>query len=504
MTNRISVLPAARLHWLGQRAIRRLSPAILASGAVLLLSIIALFVKPIIGMADNGDYFRILYSNGIYFNAPDYGSSYFGYFVRQYGIMQYYNENGATLFSSQSLFIKLAMRLNEWFYSAKQFDIRFLAGVYLAMYAAAVYLLVQSITWRAPAKLGYAVAALAVLVFGDTAYTAYFNSFYGEGLILIMMMYILAAGLMFCRGRSNDYALLALLLVCSAILTTSKQQNAPMGILIALVGLFAAFARAGRAWRMSAACGMALLMLAGIASYGLIPQEFVNINKYHSLTRGVLPDSKDPEQALKSLGIDPQFSLLSGTTYYEPYTTVDVNSNLMLEQFYGKYGFVSIAVYYIAHPDQALRMLNLAAQDAFVTRPPSIGNYEKSEGKAFGAHTRFFSMYSYLKQTVVPKTIGFILLWTVLVAGLYLPSFIAALRAKQHRQALRMPMLLLIVLIGLASIAVSIVGAGDADLGKHEFAFTASFDLVTFVTVSDVILGRVWRRPPSSAGLAAA
>ncbi|MBB6733094.1 hypothetical protein [Cohnella zeiphila] len=494
--NRVSAPSAVRLRLFFHASFRHITPAVFAAGAVLIIAIIALFVKPYIGMADNGDYFRALYSNGIYFNAPDYDSSYFGYFVRHYGIFQYYNENGATLTSSQALFIKLALWLNIWFYDSKTFDIRFLAAIYLAMYTAAVYLLVESLTWKAPAKLGYAVAAIAVLAFGDTAYTAYFNSFYGEGLMLVMMMFIFACGLLLYRGRYNDYVMLALLLVCSLILTTGKQQNAPMGVLIALAGLFAVFVRRSRTWRIAAGGGMTLLLLAGVASYALIPQEFVNINKYHAVTRGVLPDSQDPEQSLKSLGIDPQFSLLSGTIYYEPYTTVDVNSNLMLQQFYGKFGFGSVLAYYIAHPDQAMRMLNLAAKDAFTTRPPAIGNYERAEGKAFGAHTHFFSLYSFLKMTLAPKTFGFIFLWILIVAGLYLPSFIAALRSRDRRQALRLPMVLLMMTIGLAGIAISIVGAGDADLGKHEFAFTAAFDLVTFVTVADVMLGRLWRRVP--------
>lgn len=248
---------------------------------------------------------------------------------------------------------------------------------------------------------------------------------------------------------------------------------------------------------------MVLLLLAGVASYTLIPQEFVNINKYHALTRGVLPDSQDPEQTLKDLGIDPQFSLLSGTIYYDPYTTVDVNSNLMLQELYGKFGFGSILAYYITHPDQTMRMLNLAAKDAFTTRPPAMGNYERSAGKAFGAHTHFFSLYSFLKMTLAPKTFGFIILWAILVIGLYLPSFIAALRSKNWRRALRLPMLLLFMLMGLAGIAISIIGAGDADLGKHEFAFTAAFDLVTFVTVADVVLGQLWRRMPIKARAAA-
>ncbi|CAI6081671.1 hypothetical protein [Cohnella sp. JJ-181] len=495
---------AAWLHRALGRASRYASPSLLAAAAVLAISAAALFVEPYIGMADNGDYFRILYSNGIYFNAPDYAGQYFGYFVKHYGIFQYYNENGATLSSSQSLFVRLALRLNVWFADARTFDIRFQAAIYLALYTAAVYLLVEALTWKAPAKRGYAIAGLSVFIFGDTAYTAYFNSFYSEALMLIMSTFVLASGLLIYRRRFNDYAMLAVFVAGSLLLVTSKQQNAPLGILIALFGIGVLLARKDRPYRLSATGGLAMLLLVSIASYALIPQEFVNINKYHAVTRGVLPDASDPEQSLESMGIDGQYALLSGTIYYEPYTTIDVNSDKMLTEFYGKFGFGKVLAYYAAHPDQAGRMLNLAAKDAFTTRPEAMGNYEKREGRAFGAQTQFFSLYSTLKKMLTPKTFGFIFLWTIIVLGLYTPSFVSAIRTKNPRQAVRLPLLLMMILLGLAGIAVSIVGAGDADLAKHEFMFTVVFDLVTFMTVSDAMLGRLWRNVPLRADSASA
>ncbi|MNP81988.1 hypothetical protein D3C76_1804900 [compost metagenome] len=41
--------------------------------------------------------------------------------------------------------------------------------------------------------------------------------------------------------------------------------------------------------------------------------------------------------------------------------------------------------------------------------------------------------------------------------------------------------------MGLSGIFVSIVGAGDADLAKHEFLFTLTFDLILLLLLSDII-----------------
>ena len=51
---------------------------------------------------------------------------------------------------------------------------------------------------------------------------------------------------------------------------------------------------------------------------------------------------------------------------------------------------------------------------------------------------------------------------------------------------------------GLSGIFVSIIGAGDADLSKHEFLFTASFDLVTFAVIADAICRNLWQNKPAA------
>jgi hypothetical protein len=483
---------------------RYLTPAWLAAICVLAITSATLFVPPYVGMADNGDYFRIAYSNGLYFNAPDYDAQYLGYFVKDYGILQYYNENGATMSSSQSLFIRGAIALNQLLFNQATFDIRFQAAIYTVLLSVAVYLLVESLTWKFPGKYGYPIALLAVFMFADSAYTAYFSSFYSESVVYLSLMLLLAAGLLFYRKRYNDYVLLALFTVSGLLLTTSKQQNAPIGLIIAFLGILFIFVRKQNAFRSFMAAGLASVMIAGVATYVLIPQEFVNINKYHAMTRGVLLGADDPEQSLERFNIDRQYAILSGSIYYEPYTTIDVDSELLQEHFYNHYGFGAILGYYLANPEQARSMLNLAANHAFTIRPAAMGNFEQSEGKAFGAQTIFFSAYSALKESLAPRTFGFIVIWLLIVIGLYTPSFAAAIRERSVRRMLRLPLIIMIIVIGLSGILVSLIGAGDADLAKHQFLFTAAFDLITFLTISDLIRRQTWQDDREAAEVAPA
>lgn len=473
--------------------LRYITPSVLAAAAVGIISWMALFVPPFIGMADNGDFSRILYGNGIYFNAPDYGEQYFGYFVKQYGIMQYFNEHAEPLFSSQSLFIRLSLWLNRLFISDLVFDIRMQAAVYWVLYVAAVYLLVEALTWKVPGKLGYPIAMIAAFVFGDTGYTAYFNSFFGESVVLLTSLFAVSAVLLMCRERYHDYVLLALFAVSILLLTTSKQQNAPVGVVAGITGWMLVLARKSRPYRSIASSVLILFLVAGVATYALIPQLFVHINQYHAMTRGALLMSDNPEKTLQFFDIDEQYALLAGSNYFERYTTVDVDSALLKNEFYRHYGFVSLVGYYAAHPSQAGMLLNLAAQHAFSIRPPAMGNYERTEGKPFGEHTSFFAGYSALKEAMAPKTFGFIVIWMIVVIGMYVPSFLRHCKLKSWKRAMKLPMLVMFMLIGLSGIAVSLIGAGDADLSKHQFLFTAMFDIVSVVAIADLVAGQHWR-----------
>jgi hypothetical protein len=478
---------------------RSVSPASISALGVLFITVIALFTAPYIGMADNGDFFRNIYSNGIYFNLPDYDSKYFGYFVKQYGIFQYYNENGATLDSSQSLFIKLSIGLNKLFFSSGVFDIRFQAAIYTVLYVAAIYLLIESITWNMSRRQGLVIAGIAIFIFGDTGYTAYFNSFYSESLVMIMMIFMFASWLLLYRKRYNDYAMLALFVISCVILTTSKQQNAPVGMIVAVLGVSLIWIRRDRLFRILTLVSVAVMMFAGIATYLNISKEFVNINQYHAMTRGVLKESANPETALNSFGINEQYAILKESIYYEHYGTVDVDSPILEKDFYSRYGFGSILKHYIANPSELSSILNVAAKSAFVIKPAAMGNYEESVGKPFRAQSHFFSLYSLIKEKLAPKTFGFIILWMLAVIGLYAPSFIAAVKSRNARGMQRMVLIVATIGVGLSGIFVSIIGAGDADIAKHEFLFTLSFDLVTFLTLSNVIGRRLTRRrEPSS------
>ncbi|PZG54643.1 hypothetical protein C1909_00400 [Listeria ivanovii] len=464
-----------------------LTPQIFAVICVFIITILGLFIPPYIGMADNGDFFRIFSSNGLFVNNADYDALQFGHFVKEFGIYQYFNENQVAIYSSQSVFIQIALVLNKIFWSTTVFDIRFLGGLQLALLLPAIYLLVAGLTVKMKGWPGYLIAGLTVFIFADTAYTAYFNSFFSEGLILIMMLYITAGFLLLFQHKYNDYVMLGLIFVVSLVLITAKQQNAPIAVVIVVCGIIVFFIRKDRVFRIATAVIFMVIFMSGVVMYAFIPGEFVTINQYQTMTRGVLLDSENPEKSLQEMGINEQFALLKGTNFYQKYKLIDLDNELMQKEFYPNYNFVSVLGYYLENSKQFGKMLDLSAQNSFSIRPFEMGNFEKMAGYQFKEKTHFFSAYSDAKAKLAPEKFSFLILWALLFLICYGLSAIKAFRAKDFRGMLLFDLIVLLIGSGFAVILVTIVGDGEADLTKHNFLFNVCFDLTILIGAASLL-----------------
>lgn len=464
------------------------NPAFIAALLSIIIMSYVLLLPPLIGMADNGDFERIIYPNGIYRLDRDENEQFFDYFISRYGIFQYYNENREGITTTQSLFIKAAMWLNSLFATDKKiFDIRFLSLIMMTYFSAAIFLLVNYVTHKKNGPAAYISALLCIYYFVDTGYISYFNSFYAEGLVLVSFIFSIVCGLLLIQRRSSPYWLSGLMLVNVVILTFAKQQNAPIGVFFAVLFLLLStfltrkkypeilYIKKPAFFHWGMALSSILLCVISVIVYLQIPAEFENINKLHSMTRGTLMTSENPEDTLKFFNIDRQYALLNNSIYYERYPAVDVQSQMVIDSFFSKYGYFSITAFYLINPDKLFQMLNLAAKNAYTIRPEMLGNYEKSTGFSPGAKTNFFTLHSTIKKNIVPKTAGFIILWILIIL---------ALSWKDYGKTIIFGCA---ILIGLSQIGVAIIGAGDADISKHLFLFNLAFDLVNYLIICTLL-----------------
>ncbi|WP_234125009.1 glycan biosynthesis hexose transferase WsfD [Clostridium hydrogenum] len=471
-----------------KKCIKNINYGFLALILVIFMCVLTLFVKPIIGMADDGDFFRIISESNLYYLQGKNAQNFEGYFDRNYGIYKYNNENPQIIVSTQTIIVKLAVFIYRVINKDYIFDIRYLAFLYMIVYAIGAYLIVKVLTHDIKSnKFKLFITALFVFIFCDTGYIAYFNSFYGEAANL--SFFLLSMGILLYMYKFKKYTILNLIMffVVSLIFVGSKQQLSPVGILVAIV-LFRLFmTNKEKKFRYISLAFIIMIIASSLYFYKSISGDFDYINRYHAMNRGVLLYEWKPDDILKQFNINPQYSMLEGTVDFNKVPIIDPDSEKLKKEFYSKYSIPSILVFYLKNPRVFGKMINFAIVNGYSIRPKVLGNYEKEAGKPYGKKSNFFSLWSTIKDRFIPHNTFL----TIVALGIYLyfavKRYLLAIKNGDEDTQLFEEAFVYIFLVGLSQIFISVIGAGDADLGKHVFMFNVSFDMMFLYSVSLII-----------------
>lgn len=477
----------------GTQIKRLLPPPVFAVLLCALLAGFLCFVPPINGLADNGDFYRVMYTNGIYkLLGTDY--HYFDYVTQKFGLMKYYNEYRSVNFSSQPLFVRLAVLLNKLFYSKTVFDIRWMGVVNYAFYLGSIYLLTDALTYPAKRWRNYVIAGLVVLVFGDSSFTLYFNSFFAEPQMLSLTLYAFAAILLLARQRyRRRWPLVLLYVVSSVLLITSKSQNAPLALSLIVVAIGLFFLPRFKAQRVALIGAMLVLLVTGGLTYTLIGKEFVDINSYQTFSHGVLTQTDDPSKALAKSGVDQQYALMQNQDYYaKQFATIRANGPYVKHNLLNQVDFGWVVKYYATHLKQFGRLLDLAAADVMITQVKAVGDYVQASGAPPGKQVTFFTLYSQVAGAFFPQKFAFNCLLALALIMVYAVGFYNDLKAGAFEGILRFFLVLGYLTIFVLGPAMVIIGSGDADLAKHLFMVPVSIDLIFLLFVSDCLNHRLW------------
>ncbi|MGZ9583912.1 glycan biosynthesis hexose transferase WsfD [Paenibacillus marinisediminis] len=447
----------------------RIVPAISILTGVMILSVI-LLLPPYIGMADNGDFARILSSGGISVlnDSFSYEEKYFGYAYSQYE----YAPFGIDYASSQAIVIFTAGLLAR-LWNRNLFDMHVLGTIYSFLLLLVLYLFVGAVGRKRP-WLQITLAASILFVFFDIGYTAYFQSFYGEPVSLLSLLMATACAILLAIRKKPSLWLLAAFLISSWMLTTSKLQNAVIGLAFAvyLVRLYTKYNH-DRRWKRMIIGGVTGLLLSSALMYGFAPKELKDINLYQTIFYGILKDSPHPEHDLQELGLPTDYKVLAGTHYFMKDVPIKQDSPELTRDLYSRLGHSDVVKYYATHPARIVDKLQAAAKNAATIRPYYLGNYEKREGKQRGAMSFTYSTWSEGKKKWLPDTLLFyVVAYTIF--GLLIGYEWRRGRVKRHI----LEIILLLIIISLLAIAIPLVGDGEADLGKHLFLFNATFDML--------------------------
>ncbi|PWK07004.1 hypothetical protein [Tumebacillus permanentifrigoris] len=433
--------------------------ALLFIGAVLIGQ---LLVSPVLGLANNGDFERIMVWGGI--KLPDVvtgDAKYFGFFNRVYEIVR---TRPGSYISSTSLFLKVAVWINQVFHSTTSFDIRFLGGLHILALLAGVWLIVSGMRKR-NVWLAWLTAALLALVTTDKGFTLYFNSMFSEATTFVMVLALIGCALHLTSESEQPqrWALVGAT-VAGVLFVTAKVQNAVLGFLIVLWLLRFLRLYADRVWKKAVliAAAVVLVFTAGLSGYNA----FDRINIYQTVFYGVLKDSPDPAADLRELGIREDYAKLANTDYFVPHP-IDLNSAEFKRDYYDKISRGKVVLFYAKHLDRFWDKLKVCAKSSFNLHY-YLGNYENTgEHKAL-EQSQTWTQWTEFVSRVLPKSLWFLIAFCVAFAG---GSIWEWRRAASLRGKLLVEFFLVIEVMAMAQYVLPILGDGEADLGKHLFLF---------------------------------
>ncbi|WP_276357700.1 hypothetical protein [Cohnella caldifontis] len=461
----------------GKLDIRRII-AWIATLAAAALAVWLLMVPPFIGVADNGDFSRLMRITGFRYLDPNetYADRYFAFAHQYFG----YKSNWGSAYVTTQIVLLSVIGWIARLFNGQVFDIRWFGAAYTILFASAVYLIVRHTPVFAGRKaLTAAVSAIAggllLFVFGDVGYLAYFQSFFGEPYALLGMLLLIASAIAMAASERLSGRLLALFVTAGVAVATSKIQNAPLGFAFALLAWRLFSLSEERRWHKRVLTGIAVLLASAVIMIVAAPSGLKHINLYQSIFYGVLKDSPHVEQDLKELGIPEKYAANAGTNYFESGTAIPQDDPALRREVLEKLGHKDIVFYYLRHPDRFMQKLEKAAENGVFVRPYYLGNYTISEGKTRGAVSDSFGVWSDWKAHRMPHTLGWF-------AGFYL-LYAAGLvfwwlRTSSKRVRLVLEAMAAVALAGIFSMIVPILGDGEADLGKHLFMFSACFDMM--------------------------
>ncbi len=407
----------------------------------------ALFVPPVIGLANNGDYGKVSLHYALFSpNEEEF------YFAPQTHTFLPEKQWDSGFFTSTHLPVQAALFLHR-LSGQTDFDCRFLATVYSALFLLALGILQPCLTDLSPLRRCLFSATLLLLL-GDIAYIALFNTFFMDATALTGFLLAAAAWLRYQRSQKLGWLLLFTAAALLAIL--SKAQH-----LLTALPLAALAAHKLRPARL-----VAVAVILSSCVYGLrqIQEDYAPITIFNVVFYAILPLSDDKPKHLAELGFDESYAKWIGRNAYDSGTRIgapEVYRELLRRSSQGK-----IASFLATHPAITFQILIKRLNEAAFVRPLNFGNYDRSAGRPPLARSNAMSLASSAKSWLFLGRPFLLLAYAFFLGGL----------------ALRQPAS--IALTTSVFLAFAVGAFGDSlDVTRHLTLFNLLLDLLLLTTL---------------------
>ena len=425
-----------------------------------------LFLPPVIGLANNGDFGKMLDVFGL--RAPvEYENAYAETnYIRDRNHLQ-----RPAFWSSELLLLAPSVLLSALFSKTGVFDLRWIGLMHTALFLLALRL-AEPLLAAMPRPRRILLWSMILLIFCDVLYAAYLNSFYMD---VATYLFLLLSLVLYVRvetwHRRSDAIWLT---VCAVLMILSKAQHI-------LLGAGASFLLALRDRTLTAAAGQwfvrfpatvavaATVFIPFAAPHGYSARSYYSVIFY-----GILPHARNPDQALRQLGFDDSYRHYIGTHAYSPRSPLD--NPAVAEDFMQRTSYARVAWYFLRHPAEARLALEQSLAEAGSIRP-YLGNFDHREGRPQFAQSQTFAFWSRMKAALFLDH-GRRYLFCAIALALAVCGLATWLRARLASGMLAG----CYVLAGVSVAEMLVASLGDAvDIPRHHFIFSATMDLLVLI-----------------------
>lgn len=439
-----------------------------------------LFIHPIIGKCDNGDFGRFYFYGGLKDLASDYNNMYdytvhINYIVSNLGCVLPFGPNwvsGTLLLKIAEVISLLSVGVNNGL-----FDIRYLTFVYCIIFLISVFLIINNKFFSRTLKITAGI--YIILFFTDVCYIAYFNSFFGEAGTVVFFFLTIGIFLHLINREKPKVKHFVLFFIASGGFLTSKSQELPLLLFMLIIygGLY--FYYKEKKLRKSIIIGALTVIVLCAGTYFSLSQ-FTNYNNvYQSVFFGVLHGSKTPEKDLEELGVNKKFLAFKGVSFYNQKGKNNPMGEEMLKEFYPKVNTGKMLVFYLKHPMRLWSKTVDSAEHAYRFNKIGEGNFVKGQYNKTKIYNGFrqnlINLFPILHHNIyifITFSIGFL---TVLVFYF--------LKYKDKNIRLLMVMLLFILAAGASQLVLPVIGSGECDFEKHLFLISLAYDTMFGIAV---------------------
>lgn len=446
-----------------------------------------IFVNPKLGVADQGDFDRIMSAVGLSLLDSDTSNPnfvrFYRYIVTDYKINSVNNIFISISGTSMGTLITLICFICKLF-GQNIFKTQYLAIAYFIIYLSAFLIILKSINIKNIQKY-LLIIIFTLFIFFDGNYLIWFNSLYGESMMISTLLLFIASVLYYSyykyslKKKDKLFSKIIFIFLSALLFIGSKLQvTMSLPFIILLISKIVWDNRKYLSkTNKSVLTFLFICLIAYPITINISSGSLSKDTQYNSVFYGVLNGSDTPERDLIDMGLNPDMAVEAGKHSYLPpneYVKYVPRTEITEKEFYSKMNNSKLAKFYLNHPKRLIKGMQYTSNKAFQTSTKLGKSYQSYSEKEL-INFKKFTTWSYIRENLLPKQLWFIISIYLIM---FIYSVVICIRNKCNSdKGIKSLLIITLIFISALQFPMPFVGNGYADTAKQLFLFNFIFDI---------------------------